>query len=176
MLSIRYWIYNVWWFSTVYTALNVSYFFEARRGRLRGSLRECSIHVSRVYSRLSSVTKIKMYASRTHRESTSGEVEACHINHPPLKISSSAQLGLREADHAAANRAATFYYGCLQKKKKKRKNAHSSSSWNRYGGKILKWTLSRWKFHPGSFYPRAEMSKVLKLSTSANCILTEENS
>lgn len=93
MLSIRYWIYNVWWFSTVYTALNVSYFFEARRGRLRGSLRECSIHVSRVDSRLSSVTKIKMYASRTHRESTSGEVEACHINHPPLKISSSVPRG-----------------------------------------------------------------------------------
>lgn len=42
------------------------------------------------------VTKIKMYASRTRGESTSGEVEACPINHLPLKISSSARLNLRE--------------------------------------------------------------------------------
>lgn len=66
-----------------------------------GLLREC--RYTRLSRRLAAhgVTKIKMYASRTRGESTSGEAEACPINHPPLKISSSARLNLRErqADH-----------------------------------------------------------------------------
>jgi len=102
-----------------YAALNVSYFFEVRRGRVRaGSVRECR------YTRLSrglaahGVTKIKMYASRTRGESTSGEVEACPINHPSMKISSSARLSLRERriSAAAATRATRSITGVSKKK------------------------------------------------------------
>lgn len=99
------------------------------------------------YTRLSrrlaahGVTKIKMYASRTRGESTSGEVEACPINHPPLKISSSARLQPpREADHAAvATRATRSITGVS------RKSARHRQHRNQLGGKLLSPNLRRGK-------------------------------
>lgn len=90
-----------------------------RCGRLYEHARYTSVFRRRGSS---CVTKIKMYASRTRGEPTSGEVGVCPINHFPLKISSST-LGLREeaiceriaVPRAIFTRDDVFYYGCYRK-------------------------------------------------------------
>lgn len=107
----------------------------------RGRFESAGIHIFRVDSPALGVTKIKMYASRTRGESTSGEVEACPINHPPLKISSSARFSLREADHAAVATRATRSITGVSKK--------SARQWQLelVRRETLEWALFQGKLH-----------------------------
>lgn len=153
-------------FDCVYRVLNVSYFSEAQRKTFTVSSRVWYTRLSRG----SLVTKIKMYASQTRKESTSGEVEACPINHPSLKISSSTWLGLREADHAVVATRATFYCGCFQKEKKKKSKLAAAG--NNLAGKSQVNSLSM----ESSFKQKINCLLVnvyyfWRVNISANCIL-----